>query len=194
MESAGILSKIAVILLNALAIIAILALSVAIYCLFWGGAAGMPERPLTPPAIAGVGAAALAAILCAAASLRFVRRRARSSQAGRVSRFVLIDPDGEREKEWLAKNAVSLLIGKKTPARDVDIDVGGLPGSEHVSEQHAVLNHAGGYWYIEDLESRIGVGLKKRGDETAYRLRPSTPYSIDVGDMIYISSLKLFVR
>lgn len=111
-----------------------------------------------------------------------------------IKKFVLITRDGEKEKEWHCEGVKSFLIGKSTINSEVDIDLTDTYYAEYISPNHAVLNYAEGYWYIEDLNSKNGVGIKKRGEEYALRLKPMTSYKIDEGDVIYISKSKLFVR
>ena len=111
-----------------------------------------------------------------------------------IKKFVLITRDGEKEKEWHCEGVKSFLIGKSTINSEVDIDLTDTYYAEYISPNHAVLNYAEGYWYIEDLNSKNGVGIKKRGEEYALRLKPMTSYKVDEGDIIYISKAKLFVR
>ncbi len=111
-----------------------------------------------------------------------------------IKKFVLITRDGEKEKEWYCEGVNSFLIGKSTMNNEVDIDLADTYYTEYISPNHAVLNYTEGYWYIEDLNSKNGVGIKKRGEEYAFRLKPMTSYKIDEGDVIYISKAKLFVR
>ena len=111
-----------------------------------------------------------------------------------IKRFVLITRDGERQKEWCCKGACSFLIGKSSINHEVDIDLADTYYMEYVPPSHAVLNYVQGYWYIEDLNSTNGVGLKKRGEEYALRLKPMTSYKVEEGDVIYISKVKLLAR
>lgn len=111
-----------------------------------------------------------------------------------IRRFVLITRDGEREKQWCCEGACSFLIGKGSADHDVDIDLSDHYYTEYISPSHAVLNYAKGYWYVEDLNSANGVGLKKRGEEYALRLKPMTSYKVEEGDVIYISKAKLLAR
>lgn len=111
-----------------------------------------------------------------------------------IKKFVLITRDGEREKEWYCEGTNSFLIGKGTVKNQVDIELGDTYYSDYISNEHAVLNYSNNYWYIEDLESANGVGLKKKNEEYALRLKPMTSYKIDEGDIIYISKAKILVR
>ena len=111
-----------------------------------------------------------------------------------IKKFVLITRDGEKEKEWYCEGVQSFLIGKSSIDKEVDIDLSDTYYMDYISPAHAVLNYAEGYWYIEDLNSKNGVGIKKRGEEYALRLKPMTSYKIDEGDVIYISKAKLLAR
>lgn len=111
-----------------------------------------------------------------------------------IKRIVLIARDGEREKEWYVGDKNSLLIGKGTIDSEVDIELGDTYYSDYIANEHAVLNYSEGFWYIEDLGSVNGVGIKKKGEEYALKANPLTPYKIDEGDIIYISKAKLLVR
>lgn len=108
-----------------------------------------------------------------------------------IRKYVLITRDGETEKEWSCKGVNSFLIGKGTISQSVDIDLSDTYYAQYISNEHAVLNFHDGYWYIEDLNSANGVGLKKRGEEYSLRLKPLTSYKIDEGDIIYISKVKI---
>lgn len=117
-----------------------------------------------------------------------------NSDKSNIKKFVLITRDGEREKQWHCEGCISLLIGKGTLSKEVDIELGDTYYAEYISNEHAVLNYSEGFWYIEDLNSHNGVGLKKKGDEYAFRLKPQTAYKLDEGDIIYISKAKLLAR
>jgi len=111
-----------------------------------------------------------------------------------IKRFILITSEGERDMEWHCEGVNSFLIGKKAGDQEVDIDLSDTKYSEYVSNEHAVLNYSGGYWYIEDLNSANGVGVKKKGEEYALRLKPMVSYKLDEWDIIYISKAKILVR
>lgn len=111
-----------------------------------------------------------------------------------VKRFILITQNGEQEKEWHCEGVRSFLIGKSTANHTVDMDLSDSYYMDYISPAHAVLNYSQGYWYIEDLNSKNGVGIKKRGEEYALRLKPMTSYKVEQGDIIYISKVKLLVR
>ena len=110
-----------------------------------------------------------------------------------ISCFSLISEAGGREKEWYVSGATSFLVGKSTADTEVDIELGDTQYSTYVSCEHAAINLVTGCWYIEDLDSENGVGIRRRNDEYVYRLKPGNSYEIDVGDVIYISKAKILV-
>lgn len=139
------------------------------------------------------------ALLIVVAWLRFEYKYARrglhgDDQESPIKRFILMTRDGEREKEWCCDGMTSFLIGKSSTAKEVDIELGDTHYNDYISNEHAVLNYADGFWYIEDLNSLNGVGIKKKGEDYALRLKPMVSYKIDEGDIIYISKAKLLVR
>lgn len=111
-----------------------------------------------------------------------------------IQRLILINGDGERDKEWVVAEGTSLLIGKNGPGHYVDIDLSGNRYEAFVAKSHAVLNRIGEDWYIEDLDTVNGVGIKKNGTDYNYRIQPNKPYKIDIGDIIYIAKLRLLAK
>ena len=142
----------------------------------------------------GTAAVILLVFIWIMADLKSKKRLKNILEKSNIKKFVLITRDGEREKEWHCENCMSLLIGKGTLSNEVDIELGDTYYAEYISNEHALLNYSGGFCYIEDLESQNGVGLKKKGDEYAFRLKPHTAYKVDDGDIIYISKAKLLAR
>lgn len=49
---------------------------------------------------------------------------------------------------------------EKFPGHEVDIDLSDVEYASLISKEHAVLNYSSGSWFIEDLESENGVGIK----------------------------------
>ena len=109
----------------------------------------------------------------------------------RISKFVLVSPDGEKEKEWNCEGANSFLIGKKSSA---EINLQDHFYADTIANEHAVLNLSHGCWYIEDLNSVNGVGIKKKQEDFTFKIKPMTSYKIDAGDLIYISRAKILVK
>lgn len=108
-----------------------------------------------------------------------------------VKRFVLVNQEGENEKQWGAEGAKSFLIGKSPQA---DMNLGDNHYADYVANEHAVLNYAGGYWYVEDLNSQNGVGIRKQDEEFTFRIKPMTSYKIDPGDVIFVARVKILVE
>lgn len=112
---------------------------------------------------------------------------------GGISKLILLSEDGRSLKTWNIKGKVSLLIGRNTKDNEVDIDLSDAEYSELVSRQHAVLNFAEGKWYIEDIGSSYGTGLKKVDDEK-HKLDTERLYEINSGDTLYVANTKIMVK
>lgn len=121
----------------------------------------------------------------------YVNRNKKQAPESAITEFALINRDGESEKQWGVSGAQSFLIGK---GGGVDMDLTDNDYAEYIANEHAVLNFAGGYWYIEDLDSVNGVGIKKNREEYAFKIKPLTSYRVDVGDVIYIGRAKILVK
>ena len=106
---------------------------------------------------------------------------------------MLISEDGRGIKSWNTKGKVSLLVGRNTKNNEVDIDLSNVEYSELISRQHAVLNYAEGAWYIEDIGSSYGTGLKKVNEER-FKLDIERLYELSLGDIIYIANTKIMVK
>ena len=125
---------------------------------------------------------------------RIKKRKTKSYEEIPIKRLILVSPNGENEKEWHCEGATSFLIGKKDAAKTVDIELGDTHYADYISNEHAILNKMDGIWYIEDLGSVNGAGIRKKGEEYTFRLKPFVSYKIDEGDMLYISKAKILVR
>ncbi|NLP15079.1 MAG: FHA domain-containing protein [Clostridium sp.] len=110
-----------------------------------------------------------------------------------ITKLVLISEDGRGIKSWNIKGKVSLLVGRNTKNNEVDIDLSNVEYSELISRQHAVLNYAEGAWYIEDIGSSYGTGLKKVNEER-FKLDIERLYELSLGDIIYIANTKIMVK
>lgn len=118
----------------------------------------------------------------------------RKGKHANIQRLILINGDGERDKEWVIAEGMSFLIGRSAPNHHVDIDLSENRYEDFVALSHAVLNRMGEDWYIEDMNTVNGVGIKKSGSDYNYRIQPNKPYKIDIGDMIYIAKLRLLAK
>ncbi|OAB45489.1 FHA domain-containing protein [Paenibacillus glacialis] len=124
---------------------------------------------------------------------RLTRRTSRTAGAP-VVKLVLLDDDGERIKEWYIEGETSLLIGKSSQRGEVDIDLSECEYASLISSEHAVLNRAGARWFIEDMESNSGTGIRQAGKSTASKLVIEEPLQIGTGDLIYIANTRLLVK
>ncbi|NLL06004.1 MAG: FHA domain-containing protein [Clostridiaceae bacterium] len=117
----------------------------------------------------------------------------KAKSKGGISKLILIGEDGRSLKTWNIVGKVSFLIGRNTKDNEVDIDLSDAEYSELVSRQHAVLNFSEGKWYIEDVGSSYGSGLKKV-DEEKFKLENERLYEINSGDTLYIANTKILVK
>ena len=85
----------------------------------------------------------------------------------------------------------SAVIGKDIRENLVDIDLSNTSYAAMVDVEHAVLNFAGGSWYIEDLDSENGISIQKFLDGEVYKLSASQPCKLDSGDIIFIGMCQL---
>lgn len=114
--------------------------------------------------------------------------------SSKITKVVLADDDGSSIKTWSIKGKVSLLIGKNSNENEVDIDLSETTYSSLVSRQHAVMNFSNNSWYIEDIGSSNGTGLKKENDDFKQKLEAGKPYELSAGDTIYIANTKLIMK
>lgn len=111
-----------------------------------------------------------------------------------ISKIVMLDDDGERIKEWFVKGETSVLIGKSTQSFEVDIDLSDSEYASLISPEHAVMNCVGDLWYIEDVDSATGTGIRKLDRSDVRKLGAEEPEPIVPGDMIYIANTRLLIK
>jgi hypothetical protein len=111
-----------------------------------------------------------------------------------IRTLMLIDGEGSYSTEWEMEGRKSLLIGKNTKNSQVDVDLSTAEYAALISKEHAVLNFASNNWYIEDIGSCNGVGVKKMNEISKIKLPKDTPCKLDSGDIIYIANTKLFIK
>ncbi|MFE6076967.1 FHA domain-containing protein [Paenibacillus sp. NPDC057886] len=114
--------------------------------------------------------------------------------SSRVVKLVLLDDDGTSVKEWYIQGETSVLIGKSSKNSEADIDLSDTPYASLISSQHAVLNKASGQWFIEDIDSASGVGVRKGNQSRASKLEIEEPSLIEAGDLIYIANTRILVK
>ena len=108
-----------------------------------------------------------------------------------VSKISLLDKRGEVVMSWELYGRTSAIIGKDVGENAVDIDLSKNPYAALIDVEHAVMNYADGSWYIEDLDSRNGISIKKFGQEKIYRLSSLQPCKLDFGDVLIIGVCQL---
>ncbi len=111
-----------------------------------------------------------------------------------IQKIVLLSEQGKEMKEWSIKGKTSLLIGKSTTELEADIDLSGTEYESLINYEHAVLNCVSGMWYIEDIDSVNGVGIKKSNKRVKNRLKYDNPSRINHGDIIYIANTRILVK
>lgn len=112
------------------------------------------------------------------------------------TKLILKNDEGRNVKVWDIENKTALLIGKSGREEDNEVDID-LAESEYavlISKQHAVLNFSSGSWYIEDIGSTNGSGLKSSDANEKVLLETGRPYPINAGDIIYIANTKILVK
>ncbi len=111
-----------------------------------------------------------------------------------ISKLVLLNESGIEVDEWELGDQISLLIGKSSAEYKADIDLSGTEYESLVNYEHAVLNCVAGIWYVEDIDSVNGVGLKKAHKRVKNRLKQEIPYPLGNGDTIYIANTRILVK
>ena len=111
-----------------------------------------------------------------------------------ITGIELLSDTGEKIAFWDLYQRVSAVIGKDLRENHVDIDLSKSEYCSTVDLHHAVLNFAGGNWYVEDLGSRNGVTVQKVVDGRKYKLDRNQPCRLEYGDILLIGLCKLKLR
>ncbi|MGE7913083.1 FHA domain-containing protein [Lysinibacillus xylanilyticus] len=112
----------------------------------------------------------------------------------KIRKLVLLDDRGAEIDEWEIDDQTSLLIGKSSADNKADIDLSGTEYESLINYEHAVLNNVSGVWYIEDIDSVNGVGIKKAHKRVKNRIQHENSYPIGNGDTIYIANTRILVK
>lgn len=121
------------------------------------------------------------------------REFSKSKAQKTISKISLVDKNGATISSWELYGKISLIIGKDIGENFVDIDLSQSPYAAMVDVEHAILNYSNGNWYIEDLNSRNGIAIKKVGRKKSYKLSSTEPCKLDFGDIIFIGNCQLLV-
>lgn len=109
----------------------------------------------------------------------------------RPTQLEMLGEDGSIIRTWEMYRKVSAVIGRDYKENRVDIDLGRSQYASMVDIHHAVLNYAGGDWYVEDLGSKNGVLVQKAADGRKYRISPGCPCKLQPGDVIFVGMSRL---
>ncbi|MFM9276562.1 FHA domain-containing protein [Paenibacillus jiagnxiensis] len=124
-----------------------------------------------------------------------IRKRTRSDvKSKEIAKLVQLDDDGEPVKEWYIRGETSLLIGKSNARQEAEIDLSDSEYASLISAEHAVLNRVGGDWFVEDIDSTSGTGLRPARKSLVERLQSGELYKLGPGDLLYIANTRLLVK
>lgn len=108
-----------------------------------------------------------------------------------IQQLILLDEEGNRLSAWHIGGKVSVLIGRDTKKESVDINLQNTEYGGLVDCQHAVLNYAGGQWYVEDLGSTNGIRIEKKEDGKLYQVSGEHLCRLNTGDILHIANTRL---
>ncbi|MGN0145065.1 MAG: FHA domain-containing protein [Clostridium sp.] len=111
-----------------------------------------------------------------------------------IRKLQLVNEENEIINTWDIGERISFVIGKSTPQNKVFIDLSNSIYSDFIDDNHAVLNYAGGKWYIEDLSAESGVYIQKKNDDKLYRIVQNVPCEIMRGDILFIYKVKILLK
>jgi len=137
------------------------------------------EQPLIQKIIIGISLGAWLIYLI----MKYYKRRPRS----KIKMIQLLDDREEVVKEWYIRDEQGLLIGKNFQSQLVDIDLTDANYAVLIEKQHAALNCVNGKWFLEDLGSRNGTGVKAVKTSKVKRLEDEEMVMVSPGDRIYIA-------
>lgn len=121
--------------------------------------------------------------------------KSKKRKKGRIiQELSLLDEEENEISVWHIGGKTSVLIGRDEQKENVDINLQNTEYGGMVDRQHAVLNYAGGQWYIEDLGSKNGVSICDARDEKIYQVSKEHPCRVNAGDIIFIGNTRLAVK
>ncbi|MGW8959560.1 FHA domain-containing protein [Paenibacillus sp. NPDC055715] len=164
-----------------------LMLAIAFYMFSCTGYSG-----LKTVVVIGIGIGVLVYILRNLVSVERVVKP--KTHRNRITKLILMDEEGESIKEWYIEGETSLLIGKTTARSEADIDLAGTDYASLVSVEHVVLNRVNSDWFVEDVDSDNGTGLRPANESVTKKLESGEPYRIYTGDLLYIANTRLLVK
>jgi len=106
----------------------------------------------------------------------------------------LLDEQEKVIKEWHIAKEQGLLIGKQTPRQTVDIDLSEADYAVLIDEEHATLNCVNGQWYVEDLNSENGTGVKLPDQLRIKKLQEKEQVKVCSDTRLYIGKTILLLK
>lgn len=122
---------------------------------------------------------------------RSEKRQAPAPEGAAIRQLLLLNEEDKPVASWELSGKTSVVIGKDLRENQVDVDLNRSVYASMIDVEHAVLNYAGGDWYVEDLDSRNGVVLQKKTDGRKYKLSADQPCKVDLGDIVILGLTKL---
>lgn len=117
------------------------------------------------------------------------RAEAREGAGGMITQLFLLNEAGGRIRAWSLAGETGLSIGKRQGGSDADIDLSSSPNAATVADCHAVLNYAGGGWFVENLGAPGSALLCRGGRE--YRLAVGEPLQLRQDDILQLGLCRL---
>lgn len=111
----------------------------------------------------------------------------------KINRLILKDNEDYDIKIWDIYKQRSISIGKNNKKNNIDIDLSDNEYASLISRTHGVINKVNDKWYYEDLDSKNGSSICKY-DGRKYHLSPFKPIKLDIGDILYISVIKILIN
>lgn len=137
------------------------------------------EHHLMQPIIVGISLVSWMVYLM----VKYGKRRPKS----KIKTIQLLNDQEEVVKVWYIRDEQGLLIGKNFQNQWVDIDLTDADYAVLVEKQHATLNCVKGKWFLEDLDSRNGTGIKTAKHPQVKRLADEEVVMVHPGDRIYVA-------
>ena len=156
--------------------------------IFFGG---LPQYPKFFLIVTGAAIFLHSAYTLYRASFKKVEVEKTLASTAAITQISLLNKNGEIISTWELYGKTSAVIGKDIGENLVDINLNETPYAAMIEVEHAVLNYAGGTWYIEDLDSKNGISIQKVGQDKAYKLSALQPCKLDFGDIVFIGVCQL---
>lgn len=107
-----------------------------------------------------------------------------------ITGLALMNDENQVIATWDLYEKTSLVIGLDEGENQVDVNLAESVYASTLDVEHAVINYAGGQWFVEDLDSENGVAVMK-SDGYKYQLTSLKPCLVEKGDIIFVSLVRL---